>query len=253
MQPKEFQKVLEPFPKKRSVLPDRYQRIYVNHYIENRGQKGVIHKLAGYLESWMHRIIQEEGEAYKSADILDFGAGNLNHLPYEPNFNAYDIVEPFKDLYKQSPRISKVRNFYEFSSDLSENKYDRILSVAVLEHLTHLPFEIAHLALHLKEGGIFQAGVPCEGEFAWFLGWKLTTGIAFKRKYNLKYDVLMNHEHVNTLSEILAIMKLIFEDVKIKRSPFPLPIRHASFYAYLEGKRPRKDMIEKILSKKPRT
>ena len=34
----------------------------------------------------------------KGEDILELGAGNLNHIKYENSFKNYDIVEPFGAL-----------------------------------------------------------------------------------------------------------------------------------------------------------
>ena len=44
--------------------------------------------------------------------ILELGAGNLNHLKYERDFHIYDIVEPFRELYKDSPELKKIRYKY---------------------------------------------------------------------------------------------------------------------------------------------
>jgi len=114
------------------------------------------------------------------------------------------------------------------------NKYDKIISIAVLEHLTDLPNEIQLCKKLLKDDGIFQVAIPCEGEFAFKLGWMLTTAISFKLKYKLDYSRIIEYEHVNTMNEIITILKHHFNIKKIKRSPFILPFKNLSFYAYLE-------------------
>lgn len=40
----------------------------------------------------------------------------------------------------------------------------------------------------------------------WKLGYTLSTGMEFKRKYGLEYEVLMKHEHVNTAKEIEEVL-----------------------------------------------
>lgn len=119
--------------------------------------------------------------------------------------------------------------------------------VAVLEHLETLPRDVARCASLLNPGGLFQAGIPCEGELAWTLGYMLSTGLAFRRKYGLDYQVIMRHEHVNTYADIVAVVGAIFADVTVKRS-FPIPLPQGSFYAYVEAKNPRQDVVARLLA-----
>ena len=84
------------FPKTRPSLPDAYRAIFVAEYRRNRGigrPRGAKERL----ESWMHRQITKSGGP--RGPILELGAGGLNHLPWEPSGEAYDIVEPFAELY----------------------------------------------------------------------------------------------------------------------------------------------------------
>lgn len=225
------------YPKQRPALPPEYQAIYAKHYAENRAGNGVANSMAQRLEAWMHRRVasrRRDGE-----DLLDFGAGNLNHLPYEHGYATYDIVEPFKELYADQPGLAQVTQVYDLAKDVDGKTYNRVFSIAVLEHLTDLPEEVAKCADLLKPNGIFQAGIPCEGELAWTLGWMVSTGVAFNRKYGLDYGVLMRHEHVNTYREIIEVLRARFSKVTIQRSPFPFPLPHASFYAYVEAEGPR--------------
>ena len=225
----EYQEILKKYPKKRIILDQEYLKVYNEHYKNNRGGQGFANKIAQKMESWMHKIVsKKEGE-----DILELGAGNLNHIKYEKSFKNYDIVEPFKELYKNETHLNKVRK--EFVSIFEvKNSYDKIISIATLEHLENLPKEIIYCKNLLKKRGILQVAVPCEGEIAFKLGWLITTAIAFKIKYNLDYSKMIKYEHVNTLNEILIILKNNFKIKKFSRSPFILPIKNFSFYAYIE-------------------
>ena len=62
----------------------------------------------------------------------------------------------------------------------------------------------------------------------------LTTGLSFKLKYKLDYSKFMEYEHVNNIDEILIVLKNDFKITKFERSPFILPFKNLSFYAYLE-------------------
>jgi len=88
-------KVINKFPKKRITLDDEYLKVYKEHYISNRVCSGFAHSITQKMEFWMHKkVSSREGK-----DILELGAGNLNHLKFEKSFINYDIIKLFKDLY----------------------------------------------------------------------------------------------------------------------------------------------------------
>ncbi|NDU92664.1 MAG: methyltransferase domain-containing protein [Ferrovum sp.] len=222
------------FPKTRPPLPPAYRAIYEREYIANRTEGGAANRIARFLEAWMHRQVAATAPRGPHT-ILELGAGSLNHLPWEHHYQRYDVVEPFKALYESSPHRALVHSFYASLADVpADQHYDRVISTAVLEHLLDLPAELARAALHLKEGGVFCAGIPSEGAWLWSLAWKYGTGPAFKRRTGLDYAVLMRHEHVNTAQEIEACIRHCFTDVTIKR--FPLPFRPLSLYTFVEAR-----------------
>lgn len=226
-----YEDILKRYPKKRIILNEKYKEIYKDHYISNRGGKGVFNFFSQKMESWMHKKVSK----IQAKNILELGAGNLNHVKYESNYLNYDIVEPFKDLYEKNSNKTFLRNIY---SSLSEAncKYNKIISIATFEHLTNLPAEIQSCKKLLEKDGVLQVAIPCEGEFGFKLGWMITTGIAFRLKHNLKYSKLIEYEHVNTIDEILTILNNNFKITKFERSPFLLPVKNFSFYAYIECK-----------------
>ena len=225
------------YPRSRPELPPGQQASYVDHYRLNRAGKRGLSKLVAKLESWMHRRVSENITA---GTLLEIGAGNLNHLPYLPVACVCDAVEPFQELWQSSPHRSQVRHIY---SDLrgvpASQRYDCIFSVAVLEHLTDLPFVLASAGLLLREGGSFRAGFPSEGGLLWGLAWRLTTGIEYRLRRGLDYGAVMRHEHLNTAREILLLLGYFYERVDISR--FPLPLDHLSFYITAIAHQPRLD------------
>jgi hypothetical protein len=202
------------------------------------------------MESWLHRqVANDVSTPEDSAKVtLELGAGTLNQLQYEPSVQAYDIVEPFTDLYKSSPLLGRVRNIYSDISEVpSSCRYDRITSVATLEHVCNLPEVIARSGLLLGENGVLRASVPGEGKFLWTLGWKLTTGLEFKIRHGLDYGLLMKHEHVNTAMEIEEVLEYFFKKIECK--VFGLS-KSISLYRYYECRSPRIDRCREF-SKTP--
>lgn len=226
--------LLASYPRQRPPISAAHQEIFVDEYKKNRTGGG-LYSVVRALASWSHRMIARKG-GHKS--VLELGAGSLNHLPYEPDATAYDVVEPFEQLYEDSPNLGRVRELYADIDDVPLTaRYDRIISKAVLEHLTDLPKITARAALHLDDGGVYQHGIPSEGGFLWGLAWRLTTGVAYRLRTGLDYKSIIRHEHVNTAPEIIAVVRHFFEDVRVWH--WPLPIFHLSFYTYLEASSPR--------------
>ena len=205
------------FPKIRPTLPPEYQKIYLQHIYENRHGQSRASRMSTALEGWMHRRIARDVWA-SNADLstLEIGAGTLNHLPYEPPRAAYDIIEPAHHLFDDSPCLSRVRTIYDDIKQVPpDTRYDRIISIATFEHICNLPEVVAHSALLLKPGGELRAAIPSEGGPLWTLGWKLTTGWEFQRRYGLDYEVIMRAEHVNTWKEVAEVLSYFFKRVEV--------------------------------------
>ena len=202
------------FPKIRPTLPPEYQKIYLQHIQENRHGQSPASRMSTALEGWMHRKIAND--ARESLSTLEIGAGTLNHLRYESNEAAYDIVEPAHYLFADSPYLNRVRNIYDDIKEVPpDTRYDRIISIATFEHICNLPEVVAGSGLLLKPNGQLRAAIPAEGGPLWKLGWMLTTGWEFKRRYNLDYEVIMRAEHVNTWKEVADVLNYFFQRVDV--------------------------------------
>jgi len=235
-----IEELLGTYPRVRPELPEEHRRVYEKEYRDNRDGKGVAEGLAKKMEGWMHeKVSRPSGD-----NVLELGAGTLNHLQWEREVLSYDVVEPFKALYQGVPLQNRVRAFYHSVHTVpTANRYKRIVSVAALEHMTNLPAEIASSALLMDKDGVFQAGIPSEGGFLWWLGWRMTTGISYFLRNRLDYGVLMRHEHINSAPEICSVIQFFFRDVSLWR--FPLPAHHLSLYGYIEARNPDVELCGK--------
>jgi hypothetical protein len=231
--------VLARFPKTRPPLTPQIQAIYLRQYKENRSGRTAAASAAQRLERWMHRQVAADLAGGASRLTLELGAGMLNQLPYE-RFNApYDIVEPFRELYADSPERGRVRDvFADIAEAPAERRYQRITSIAALEHMCDLPLVLARAARLLDAGGCLRVAYPSEGGFLWRVGWMFTTGLEFRLRHGLDYAILMRHEHVNAAGEIEALVRSLFEEVTIRSFGIG---RQLSLYRFLEARRPRLD------------
>jgi hypothetical protein len=235
-------RLLRTYPRTRPPLSDAHARIYAEQYRINRDGDTIIDGAAQKLEEWMHRRVAR----LTGGPVLELGAGTLNHLRFEQESEPYDVVEPFKALYEGRPEATRVRDFFDGVQSIPyDRKYRRIISIAVLEHLPDLPLDVARSALLLEENGTFQAGIPSEGGALWWLGWRLSTGIGYYLRTGLDYGVVMRHEHLNDAAVILKTIRHFFDDVKVAR--FPTPFHQLSFYAYIEARRPKRELAQRFL------
>lgn len=231
---------LAKFPKKRCALTPEYAEIYEDEYKINRGKEVFATKLSASLEGWMHRKIAKR----QGTKTLEIGAGTLNHLRFEPKTHIYDIVEPFNVLFHdKNLELRKVGSVYADISDIPKDElYERIISIAVFEHLEDLPFIVAMAALHLSTGGILQTAYPSEGGALWGMAWRLSTGISFRLRRGLSYKPFRVFEHVNSGIEILDVINYFFKKTKTER--YPTRFHNLSLYTYTLAEDP---VIERCL------
>ena len=243
---------LDAWPKVRPDLPDAYGLIYAEHMHGNRSGGSLLNKTALWLEEWMHRAVSRP----RAARVLELGAGNLNHVRFEPLAEHYSVVEPLMEVVESSRRKTQVPIDYlgDYSDLLelarsSDITFDKVLSVAVLEHLEDLPAVVSAASLLLAPEGCFLAGIPSEGGRLWSTAWRSTTGRAFRKRYGLDYATLMRWEHINTAPEIEFVARSIFDDVRITR--FPGPTLDTSLYTCLTARSPRREVATRILDSRP--
>ncbi|CAN5357220.1 hypothetical protein BH10ACI3_BH10ACI3_05050 [soil metagenome] len=233
------------FPKVRPELPPAFQAIYAAQYKENRDGGSKAAGLAQKMESWMHRKVAADLAQGGERSTLEIGAGTLNQLQYEATSSPYDIIEPFHSLFESSPFRDRIRNVYDDISDVPvDTKYDRITSIAAFEHICNLPEVIARGGLLLADGGQLRCGIPSEGTIMWKLGYTLTTGLEFKRKHGLDYEILMKHEHVNTAKEIEEVLRYFFS--KVSGSVFGVA-KAVSFYQFYACRSPNRERCSAYL------
>lgn len=228
------QELLKTYPRHRKELPEEYKKIYDQHYEENRKGKTKVSHLSSMLEHWLHKKVAKSSA--KEKKTLEIGAGTLNQLDFEQP-RVYDIVEPYKKLFENSPNLKYVRNIYADIAEIKDEQYDRIISVACFEHVENLPEMVKMSTELLAPNGKLCISIPNEGRFLWKFAYTMTTGREFKRRFGLEYETLMRYEHINTADEIEQILRYYFTNVK--QSLLGVG-KTFSFYRYYECSMPRK-------------
>ena len=239
-------KLLKKYPKKRPPLNKKLKKIFNFEYKKNR-----TNFLSQLSESWLHFSIKGRKESLNKS--LEIGAGTLNHVPYEEmKNNKYDVIEPKKFLYKNNNNKVLINKFYSNLNFVPNNKYDRIISCAVLEHLEDLPKYLHLSAKKLKKNGYQSHSIPCEGYPIWDISWYLMSGISFKIRTGQNFREVQKHEHINNYDEILTLINFFYKKVKISFSYPGFFTPFLSLYANITFSSPNKKnfAIYKTLLKK---
>ena len=245
---KKIDSLLETYPRKRPPLSAAHWRVYQDEYTRNRSSSSGLFAAIRRLESWMHR--QVSARRRRGERLLEIGAGTLNHVAYEKEVSRYEVIEPFESLWLNSPDRPKVDAVYRDIADIPESsRYDRIISIAVLEHLAELPWIVAATAIHLEGDGAFESAIPSEGHLLWDISWRLTTGISYWHRTGLNYSAVMHHEHINKASDILAVVSHFYGSMQIRR--FPTPIPALSFYTAFRAAQPLVSVARAFLREHP--
>jgi len=236
--------MFENYPKERIPLSEEFEKVYREQYRLNRDGATPASGLSQKMEQWLHKKVCADVPAVHDKKTLEIGAGTLNQMDYEES-SHYDVIEPWKELYINSPHLGKVKNIY---ADIDEvdlsNRYDRITSVATFEHITDLPKVVAKSCLLLNPEGSLRTSIPNEGTIMWTLGWKLTTGLEFKLKHGLDYGELFKNEHVNTSDDVEEVLNYFFGENKC--SVFGVH-KKLAFYRFYESKKPNVERAKEYL------
>ncbi len=214
-------------------LPPRYQKIYKEFYLDYSNANNFFRKLSLLIERWYH--LQAYADHPIAYSILEIGAGNLNHVKFEKSFKFYDVVEPKEFLLNSAEDKYKslIRNRYKDISEIPKNiSYDKIIAIAVIEHIEDLNFLLNTVSKHLNSDGSFLIEIPAEGEFLWWLGWRLTTGIGFWLKYKLDYGIILRYEHINNVEKIFEEINKYFLIEKVKS--FPFKFKNGRLYIHIK-------------------
>ena len=214
------------FPKQIPTLTPKQKLIkddFTVHWLK------VLRKNYGIADKFNHKTVVNSVPK-NFLRTLEIGAGIGEHLNYErlndkqkKNYYAMDIRENvLKIISKEHPKINTILGDCEKKIDFENNFFDRVLAIHILEHLPNLPNAINEVARVLKNSGMFQIVIPCEGSIAYTIARKISAKRIFEKKYKTSYDWYIKSEHVNLPHEIISELKKKF--VIIKKTYFPIPI-----------------------------
>jgi SAM-dependent methyltransferase len=163
----------------------------------------------------------------KKINILEIGPGRHSHYDYIKftyNINRYFIYDT---NYKNCLILRKENKhkYFKYINNLNKIKkksLDRIICSHVLEHVPEPEKFILSLYKLLKKNGTISITLPCDPGFLWGLGrlFNYLTFWKFKKITKKEYFYHMANEHINSIQNLLSILKYNFSNYKDSFLPF---------------------------------
>jgi ubiquinone/menaquinone biosynthesis C-methylase UbiE len=215
---KKFPKKLKKLSKKKKIISDSFMKLWHLELKKNF-----------FIENFNHNYVAKSNIILKKKiKTLEIGAGIGNHLYYEKLLNQnYYCIEirnnMIQEIKKKFPQVKCIKGDIQKKTNFSNNYFDKIHAIHVLEHLSNLPKCIDEIYRLIKPEGIFQIVIPCDPGFLYSIARKISAERIFKKKFKMDYKWFIEREHINTPKEILSLIKNKFKIIDKKYFPFLIP------------------------------
>jgi SAM-dependent methyltransferase len=165
----------------------------------------------------------------RGAKTLEIGAGLGEHSRHEDlarqEYHCLEYREEFcEQLRKLLPSAQVHCGDIQLRQHWPSSTFDRIVAIHVLEHLPDLPAALAEIGRLLKDDGVFDVVIPCEGGMAHTLARKISAERVFRKNFGMDFTPIHKNEHVNTFREIHELLRARFDFLKAAYFPLAIPI-----------------------------
>ena len=167
--------------------------------------------------------------------VLEIGAGSSPHLKYiKHEFGKYFFLENSifsinylkKNFYNNKKIQFKIYDGKKIP--YNQNYFDRIIISHVLEHIADPETFLEEMMLKLKKNGILSIALPNDPGLMWRLGRFFLKLFSVKKIYNisnLEYDYMIASEHINSIFNLISIIKYKYENNIISEQYLPFKIK----------------------------
>jgi ubiquinone/menaquinone biosynthesis C-methylase UbiE len=164
--------------------------------------------------------------------VLEVGAGPGVHLEFvRHGFDEYFITDLRQDMLDKAAEkytvkyanqiIYKQENAGKLS--FSNDQFDRLIAIHVLEHL-NAPHEVlAEWTRVLSPGGMMTIVLPCDPGLLWRIGRYFGPRRNAVKLGLEEYDYWMAREHINSVSNLVNMIKYYFDRLEVTWYPAHLP------------------------------
>lgn len=169
-----------------------------------------------------HKYIAERGKKI-NGNILDVGSGMGYHLKFEQT----SAKRKYICLDNDPAMLKRIKGKYVTTLvgtcsliPLPDKSIDVIIASHILEHLPKLSSDLKELKRVLKDDGTLIVVLPCDPGLLWKTLTYITPSRWRLKKLGIDYDVVMNHEHVNSFNKCTSAIKKEFSLSNEKYFPF---------------------------------
>lgn len=201
------------------------------HYQENNYRDFLYSGFLGILFRWQHKMLSPK-IYYNCEKILEIGPGYEPHIKYKKlNYKEYYCLELDQNLnhneyYKKNFPNVNFKTYDGKKLNFDDNFFDRIIISHTLEHIPDFEKFLNEMIRVLKKNCVISIASPCDNGFLWRLGRYLLkkTYHKLKKTSDIDYDYLMSKEHVNTIFQIISVLKKNFNIQSELFLPFRIKI-----------------------------
>jgi ubiquinone/menaquinone biosynthesis C-methylase UbiE len=179
-----------------------------------------------------HRLAEKPfGPEKHFGRVLEIGAGTGEHYAFVRHAVEQYILsdsdpEALAVARRKLPESSPDKLGFELQSaqQLShpEQSFDRVIATHFLEHINQPHLALKEWRRVVKDSGTLTVLIPTDPGIAWRLGRRLgprRNAIA----QSIAYDYVMAREHVNSCTNLIALLRHYFPNSQEAWWPFPIP------------------------------
>ena len=202
---------------------------------QDEGTVGILMKLC-------HQNLEESlnfKDFNNNSKILEIGAGSSPHLPYlKHDFGKYHFLENSKfaiSYLKRKFNKNKKIEFKHYQSEkipYKKNYFDRVIISHVLEHISEPEVFLNKMMYVLKKNGTLSIALPNDPGLLWRIGRFFLKIFTVKKKLNissLEYDYMIASEHINSIFNLISIIKYKYKKNIISEKYLPFKIKIIDF------------------------
>jgi ubiquinone/menaquinone biosynthesis C-methylase UbiE len=179
-----------------------------------------------------HRLAEKPfGPETHFGRVLEIGAGTGEHYAFiRHSTDQYMLTDSDPQALAVArhkladANLDKVAFELQTAQQLThpEQSFDRVIATHVLEHINQPHLVLKEWRRVVKDGGTLTVLLPTDPGIAWRLGRRLGP----RRKaiaQGIAYDYVMAREHVNSCTNLIALLRHYFPSSLEAWWPFPIP------------------------------
>ncbi len=203
---------------------------YISGYDELNSSK----TLSSHFMSTSHKVMERaiDSNLY-FPKVLEVGAGTGEHFRFVSHrYDEYYLTDQSDDMLdsarKKYSTVTKEKLLFEKQDatrlTYPDNSFDRLIATHVLEHLPNPVSVLQEWDRLVRNGGLISIVLPCDPGMLWRLG-RYFGPRRNARRLGMEYDYLMATEHINSIYNLVVLIRYHFPMAREVWYPvkFPLP------------------------------